>query len=99
MAGVVDELKALGGGLLKAVTGRQAYRLEVLGAPSAAGLSVVSFEATERLGEPYSVNVRLTHPMALDRMQRHGLEGHQFAFKTRRQYPEHHSHGRARASL
>ncbi|AZG14763.1 hypothetical protein [Cupriavidus pauculus] len=30
MAGVVDELKALGGGLLKAVTGRQAYRLIIL---------------------------------------------------------------------
>ena len=163
MTGVVDGLKAMHGGVLKAVTGRQAYHLEVPGARTVAGLSVVSFEAVERLGEPYSVKVRLTHPLELDRMEylrrnatfsidpgdgsdprqfsgcifrfsktrqtrdfcayemevrpkvalltltkasrvyqkktapqiieailrRHGLEGHQFAFKTRRQYPEH----------
>jgi hypothetical protein len=53
----------------KAVTGLQPYHLKVLGANSAAGLSVVSFEATERLGEPYSVKIRLTHPMDLDRME------------------------------
>ncbi|MCA3208114.1 type VI secretion system tip protein VgrG, partial [Cupriavidus sp.] len=150
-----------GGGT--AIAGRQAYHLEVLGAPSAAGLSVVSFEAVERLGEPYSVKVKLTHPTELDRMEylrhdatfsidpgdgseprqfsgcifrlsktrqtrdfcayeieirprvallaltrasrvyqkktapqiieailrRHGLEGHQFSFKVRRQYPAH----------
>ncbi|WP_227461271.1 type VI secretion system Vgr family protein [Cupriavidus pauculus] len=164
MAGAgADQLEEMGGGLLKAVTGLQPYHLKVLGANSAAGLSVVSFEATERLGEPYSVKIRLTHPMDLDRMEyvrrdatfsidpgdgseprqfsgcifrfsktrqtrdfcayemelrpkvalltltkasrvyqrktapqiieailrRHGLEGHQFAFKIRRQYPEH----------
>jgi len=164
MAGAVaDQLKVLGGGLLKAVTGRQAYHLDVPSARSAAGLSVMSFEAEERLGEPYSVKVRLTHPMNLDRLEylrrdatfsidpgdgseprqfsgcifrfsktgqsrdfcayemevrpkvalltltkasrvyqkktapqiieailrRHNLEGHQFSFKTRRQYPEH----------
>jgi type VI secretion system secreted protein VgrG len=163
MAGVVDGRKAIGSSLPGAVTGRQAYHLEVLGAPSAAGLSVVSFEAVERLGEPYSVKVKLTHPTELDRMEylrhdatfsidpgdgseprqfsgcifrlsktrqtrdfcayeieirprvallaltrasrvyqkktapqiieailrRHGLEGHQFAFKVRRQYPAH----------
>ncbi|AZG13880.1 type VI secretion system Vgr family protein [Cupriavidus pauculus] len=163
MAGAGNELQATGSGLLAAVTGRQAYHLEVLGARSATGLSVVSFTATERLGEPYSVKVRLTHPMDLDRMEylrrdatftidagdgattrqfsgcifrfsktgqtrdfcayemevrpkvalltltqasrvyqkktapqiieailrQHGLEGHQFSFKTRREYPEH----------
>ncbi|WP_404994185.1 type VI secretion system Vgr family protein [Cupriavidus pauculus] len=145
------------------MTRLQPYHLKVPGASSAAGLAVVSFEATERLGEPYSVKIRLTHPMDLDRMEyvrrdatfsinpgdgseprqfsgcifrfsktrqtrdfcayemelrpkvalltltkasrvyqrktapqiieailrRHGLEGHQFAFKIRRQYPEH----------
>ncbi len=147
----------------KAMTGRQAYFLEVPSAATAAALSVVSFEAVERLGEPYVVTVQLTHPLELDRsdylgrdatfridpadgteprtfagritgfaktrqthdfcayemvveplvallrlthashifqhqtapqiieaiLRRHGLEGHQFAFKTRRQYPQH----------
>ncbi|WP_084004096.1 type VI secretion system Vgr family protein [Cupriavidus pauculus] len=160
---VTDELKSWGDGLPRSVTRLQPYHLKVLGANSAAGLSVVSFEAVERLGEPYSVKIRLTHPMDLDRMEyvrrdatfsidpgdgleprqfsgcifrfsktrqtrdfcayemelrpkvalltltkasrvyqrktapqiieailrRHGLEGHQFAFKIRRQYPEH----------
>ena len=144
-------------------TGQPPYRLEVTAAPEAAGLSVVSFEATERLGEPYCVKVVLTHPNELDRadflrkmatftiapadgaaprafsgwiarfsrtrvtrdfrayemeirpnvallalttasriyqhksapqiiesvLRRHGLEGHQFEFRTRRQYPQH----------
>ncbi|CAG2159136.1 type VI secretion system Vgr family protein [Cupriavidus numazuensis] len=147
----------------RAITGRQAYFLEVPSARSAAGLSVVSFEALERLGEPYRVKVALTHPEELARadylrkdatfvidpgdgseprtfggcitrfsrtgttrdhsvyemelrpkvalltltkasrvyqnktapqiieaiLRRHGLEGQQFAFRTRRQYPEH----------
>ncbi|WP_235430243.1 contractile injection system protein, VgrG/Pvc8 family, partial [Cupriavidus pauculus] len=66
---VTDELKSWGDGLPRSVTGQQPYHLKVLGANSAAGLSVVSFEATERLGEPYSVKIRLTHPMDLDRME------------------------------
>ncbi|MBV8272376.1 MAG: type VI secretion system tip protein VgrG [Cupriavidus sp.] len=53
----------------KAVTGRQPYHLEVPSAPSAIGLSVMSFEAVERLGEPYTVKVRLTHSMELDRLE------------------------------
>ncbi len=163
MMDVTDDLKSWGDGLPRSVTRLQPYHLKVLGANSAAGLSVVSFEATERLGEPYSVKIRLTHPMDLDRVEyvrrdatfsinpgdgseprqfsgcifrfsktrqtrdfcayemelrpkvalltltkasrvyqrktapqiieailrRHGLEGHQFAFKIRRQYPEH----------
>lgn len=52
-----------GSALRKGETGRQAYRLEVPGAPSAAALSVVSFKAVERLGEPYVVTVALTHPL------------------------------------
>ncbi|CAG9173562.1 hypothetical protein LMG23992_02486 [Cupriavidus laharis] len=51
------------------VTGRQAYFLDVTGAPSASGLSVVSFRAVERLGEPYEVTVQLTHPLELDRAE------------------------------
>jgi len=147
----------------KAVTGRQTYYLEVPSTPSAVGLSVVSFEGVERMGEPYKVTIRLTHPLELARsdylkkdasfaidadddtqprrfsgcitrfsklkttgdfcsyemelrpkaallsltkasrvyqnktapqiieaiLRRHGLEGHQFAFKIRRQYREH----------
>ncbi|WP_043368116.1 contractile injection system protein, VgrG/Pvc8 family, partial [Cupriavidus sp. WS] len=48
-------------------TGRQAYFLEVPGTASAAALSVVSFEAVERMGEPYAVTIQLTHPLELDR--------------------------------
>ncbi|WP_423193273.1 type VI secretion system Vgr family protein [Cupriavidus sp. H18C2] len=162
MAGVVDGLKALGEGLRRA-TAHQSYFLEVPAAPSAVALSVVSFDAVERLGEPYTVTVRVTHPLPLDRheylrkdatfsidpgdgspprqfsgcifrfsrtrqtrdfhayelevrpkvalltltkasrvyqhqtapqiiesiLRRHGLEGSQFAFRTRRAYPEH----------
>ncbi|QYY31654.1 type VI secretion system tip protein VgrG [Cupriavidus pinatubonensis] len=150
-------------GSTNAVTGRQAYFLEVPSARSAAGLSVVSFTAVEKLGEPYCVKVALTHPTELARadylrkdatfvidpgeaserrtfggcimrfsktrttrdfcayemelrpkvalltlakasrvyqhmtapqiieaiLRRHGLEGHQFAFRIRRQYPQH----------
>ena len=163
MAGTVDGQNDIAAGRRQALVGRQAYRLEVPGAPSAGGLSVVSFDAVERLGEPYRVTIRLTHAAELARLdylrkdatfsiapadgtqsrrfsgcivqfsktgqsrdfcayemvvqpkvallaltkasrvyqhqtepqiieailRRHGLEGHQFAFKTRRQYPEH----------
>jgi type VI secretion system secreted protein VgrG len=67
MAGVLGELKAYGAEALRnavavTVTGRQAYFLEVPGSVSAAGLSVVSFEAVERLGEPmksgYGLHIR-----------------------------------------
>ncbi|TPQ40154.1 type VI secretion system Vgr family protein [Cupriavidus pinatubonensis] len=163
MASVVEEPKATASDLPKGITGRQAYFLEVPSAPTAAALSVVSFKAVERLGEPYVVTVQLTHPLELDRadylgrdaafvidaadgdeprrfagcitrfaktrqtrdfaayemvveplvarlrlthasrvyqhktapqiieaiLRRHDLKGHQFAFKTRRQYPQH----------
>nr|WP_118178711.1 type VI secretion system Vgr family protein [Paraburkholderia phosphatilytica] len=48
-------------------TARQPYFLGVPGAAGTSALSVVSFEATERLGEPYRIVVRLTHPDALAR--------------------------------
>ncbi|WP_454766946.1 type VI secretion system Vgr family protein [Cupriavidus campinensis] len=67
MAGVFDELGTYGDRLLNELTGRQSYFLKIPGAASALGLSVVSFTAVERLGEPYAVTVELTHPLELDR--------------------------------
>ncbi|MBN3759470.1 type VI secretion system Vgr family protein [Burkholderia sp. Ac-20365] len=52
---------------LMAVTGRQAYFLDVPGAISAAELSVVSFEASERMGAPTEVRIQLTHPGTIRR--------------------------------
>lgn len=46
----------------RAITGRQSYFLEVLGPANGRALSVVSFRAVERLGEPYRVTIELTHP-------------------------------------
>ncbi|AQV94469.1 type IV secretion protein Rhs [Cupriavidus necator] len=163
MADLTGELKNYGGTLLKGLTGGQAYFVEVPGTASAAALSVVSFEAVERMGEPYTVTIQLTHPLELDRadylgkaatflidtadgteprkfagwitrfsktrqthdfcsyeivmeplvarlrltrasriyqhrtapqiieaiLRRHGLQGHQFAFRLRRKYPQH----------
>ncbi|QOT80216.1 type VI secretion system Vgr family protein [Cupriavidus basilensis] len=60
MTDPVDQRHAYGGA-------HQAYFLEVPGAASAAELSVVSFEAVERLGDTYTVTIRLTHPLPLDR--------------------------------
>jgi len=51
---------ALGG-----LTGRQAYHLEAHGTESALDLSVVSFRTKERIGKPYRVVIRLTHPLTL----------------------------------
>jgi type VI secretion system secreted protein VgrG len=52
---------------LNGLTGKQSYFLEVPDSASASWLSVVSFAATERLGEPYCVTIRLTHPIRLTR--------------------------------
>ncbi|CAD6526926.1 hypothetical protein LMG27952_01973 [Paraburkholderia hiiakae] len=49
------------------ITGRQAYRLEVPGTQSALDLSVVSFTATEAMGEPTEVIIEATHPSHLPR--------------------------------
>jgi len=53
--------------LVHAVTGRQNYHIAVPGAASAALLSVVSFQAVEKLGEPYRIMIELTHPQELER--------------------------------
>ena len=47
---------------LTALTEQQSYFLEVPGTASAKDLSVVSFEAVERMGEPYQITIQLTHP-------------------------------------
>ena len=51
--------------IFAALPGREAYHLDVPGTPSAAALSVVSFVATEKIGEPNAVRIVLTHPLAL----------------------------------
>ncbi|OUL78805.1 hypothetical protein CA602_30875 [Paraburkholderia hospita] len=56
------------------VTGRQAYFLDVLGAGNANQLSVVAFEAVERIGEPYRITLTLTHPDQLARSDYLGKE-------------------------
>ncbi|CAE6821442.1 hypothetical protein R69746_06068 [Paraburkholderia aspalathi] len=56
------------GAALSGVTGRQSYFLDVPGAGNAKDLSVVSFEAVERVGEPYRVSIELTHPDSLSRV-------------------------------
>ena len=55
------------GAALSGVTGRQSYFLDVPGTGNAKDLSVVSFEAVERMGEPYRVSIELTHPDSLSR--------------------------------
>src|SRR6202035_2151924 len=52
---------------LKALTGQQSYFLEVPGTASAKDLSVVLFEAVERMGDPYQITIQLTHPDNLAR--------------------------------
>ena len=53
--------------VVRALAGRQPYHLDVPGTESAQALSVVSFEAIERLGEPYRITIELTHPDELVR--------------------------------
>jgi len=68
MSAGVATLKAYGEALLKGLGGgQQSYFLKVPGAETAVGLSVVSFEAVEKLGAPYVVTVQLTHPLELER--------------------------------
>lgn len=52
-------------GALQAIPGRQAFHLNVPGTDAAAALSVVSFTATEEMGEPNVVHIELTHPQQL----------------------------------
>src|SRR6185312_15362682 len=51
----------------RAIPGKQAYHLSVPGTDSAAALSVVSFDATEKMGAPTEVRIVLTHPLQLPR--------------------------------
>jgi type VI secretion system secreted protein VgrG len=51
----------------RAISGRQAYHLSVPGTDSAATTSVLSFEATEKMGAPTEVRIVLTHPWQLAR--------------------------------
>jgi len=48
-------------------TGQQKYFVDVLGPANGRALSVVSFVATERMGEPYDIRVELTHRDELSR--------------------------------
>jgi type VI secretion system secreted protein VgrG len=66
MASLYDEARTFVSDLT-AIPGRQAYFLDVPGTDSAAQLSVVSFDATERIGEPNVVHIVLTHPDELTR--------------------------------
>ncbi|MFM0456468.1 type VI secretion system tip protein VgrG [Paraburkholderia sediminicola] len=52
---------------LTALTGRQSYFLDVTGPANSRELSVVSFKAAERMGEPYRIIIELTHPESLAR--------------------------------
>jgi type VI secretion system secreted protein VgrG len=52
---------------LQAIPGRQSYFLDVPGTDSAAALSVVSFSATEKMGQPTTLTLVLTHPLQLPR--------------------------------
>jgi type VI secretion system secreted protein VgrG len=52
---------------LQAIPGRQAYHFTVPGTDSTAALSVVSFTAAEKMGEPNVVQIELTHPQQLAR--------------------------------
>jgi type VI secretion system secreted protein VgrG len=51
----------------KRTTGRQSYFLDVTGSANGRELSVVSYKAIERIGEPYRITVDLTHPDRLVR--------------------------------
>lgn len=44
---------------LKALTARQTYFLDVPGTSNTKDLSVVSFQAAERVGEPYRITIEL----------------------------------------
>lgn len=66
MASLYDDAKKFVS-ILTAITGRQAYYLDVPGTGSAAQLSVVEFSATEMMGEPNEIRIVVTHPQQLSR--------------------------------
>jgi len=66
MAGLNEHVGG-SGTIPRAVTGRQSYFLDVTGPANGRALSVVSFNAVERFGEPYRVIVEIAHPGSLSR--------------------------------
>ncbi|OLL31215.1 type IV secretion protein Rhs [Burkholderia sp. SRS-W-2-2016] len=66
MAGMYSEAGRLVADIA-GISGRQAYFLDVPGTDSAAQLSVVSFDASEKMGEPNVVRIVVTHPGQLAR--------------------------------
>jgi len=66
MAELLDRRGSVESGY-KALTGQQHYFLEVMGPANGVALSVVSFEAVEKIGEPYRITIDLTHPHVLAR--------------------------------
>ncbi len=62
----------------KAVTGRQVYFLEVLGTERINDISVVSFSAVEKMGQPYRIDIAATHP---EELKRDVILGHEARFK------------------
>ena len=66
MADVVSKGQARGAAA-RWITGHQHYHLEVRQAPSTDGLSIISVEAVERLGEPYRIALELTANVDLNR--------------------------------
>ncbi|MFM0047083.1 hypothetical protein PQR05_20780 [Paraburkholderia sediminicola] len=51
----------------KAMTRRQSYFVDVAGTANSKDLSVVSLEATERMGEPHRITIILAHSDRLSR--------------------------------
>ena len=60
------------------MTGRQSHFLDVTGPANSRDLSVVSFNAVERMGEPYRITIELTHP---ERLARGDYLGRDAAFR------------------
>ncbi|GAA0838864.1 hypothetical protein [Cupriavidus pauculus] len=67
MTGLGKELSDFGDAMRAGLAVRQAYFLEGPSTASAKALPVLSFEAVQRLREPYDVTVQPTHPLMLDR--------------------------------
>lgn len=66
MADVVSR-EPVRGAAARWITGRQSYHLEIRQVPSTDGLSIISVEAVERLGEPYRITLELTANVDLKR--------------------------------
>jgi type VI secretion system secreted protein VgrG len=76
MADTQDEARTFSG-LRKAITGQQRYFLEVQGTEGIGDISVVSFRAVEKMGQPYRIDIAVTHP---DGLARAAILGHEARF-------------------